>query len=95
MPRVLTERRLRQVAERLKALRADLAVTDEQLIQLADEAEDSRIRAMVSETPLAGSDHRDAHRHYEAMLRHRHDVVAEIERLEARQDELLDQLTGG
>ena len=66
-------------------------MTDEQLAPLADAADDARLRALVSETPLAGEDHRQAARHAEAMRRHREHVSAEIERLERSQDELLDQ----
>ena len=93
MSRRQVERRLTEVGERLKALRSDLRVADEQLAQLADEADDTRIRSLVSETPLAERDHRDAQRHADAMARHRHEVVAEIERLEHAQDDLLDRLT--
>jgi hypothetical protein len=92
MSRSLVERRLTDVAERLKALRAELTVTDEQLAHLAAEADDARIRSLVSETPLAERDHREAQRHADAMERHRRDVVAEIARLERTQDELLDRL---
>ena len=87
------ERRLTEVSERLKALRGELAVADEQLAQLADEADDTRLRSLVSETPLAEREHRDAQRHADAMARHRTEVLAEIEQLERAQDDLLDRLT--
>ncbi|MFM7068600.1 MAG: hypothetical protein ACKOYM_03980 [Actinomycetes bacterium] len=90
--RVLIERRLRQVSRRISALREELAVADEQLAHFVDIADDSRIRAMVSETPLADSDHRDAERTSSAMARHRADLVAELARLEAEQDDLLDRM---
>jgi flagellar biosynthesis chaperone FliJ len=92
MTRARVERRLREVAVQLRGLRQELAVTDEQLAQLADEADDARLRSLVSETPLAEREHREAARHAEAMVRHRTDVVADIERLERQQDELLDRL---
>src|SRR3954447_7957996 len=92
MSRSLIERRLSEVAERLKQLREDLAVADEQLSHLADAADDARLRALVSETPLAGREHQEAQRHADAMARHRSEVVAAIEKLEIRQDELLDRL---
>jgi hypothetical protein len=92
MPRSLLERRLADGAQRLKELRAELDVTDEQLRALTDEADEARLRALVSETPLADSEHREARKHAEAMARHRADVVAAIERLERDQDELLDRL---
>lgn len=95
MARVLVERRLRDVATRLKRLREELEVTNEQLLQLADEADDARIRALVSETPMAEHDHRESEGHAEAMRRHRAAVVEEIARLEKAQDELLDRFQAG
>lgn len=90
--RASLERKLRQVSDRLRQLHGELNVTDEQLQQLADEAEDARLRALVSETPLAGEEHRQAARHAEAMRRHRAHVVEEIQDLERSQDDLLDKL---
>jgi len=92
MSKSLVERRLRQVAERLRQLRDELQVTDEQLALLADTADDARLRALVSETPVADHDHREAERHADAMRRHREAVVDEIAKLERAQDELLDKL---
>lgn len=89
------ERRLRDNVKRLQTLRAELGVTDEQMAQLGEEAEDARIRALVSETALSQREHHDAERHAAAMSRHRAGVLAEIERLERDQDDLLDQLGGG
>ena len=93
MARSLVERRLIEVGDRLKSLRADLGVAGEQLAHLAGEADDTRLRSLVSETPLAERDHRDAQRHADAMARHRAELLAEIVRLERAQDELLDRLT--
>jgi len=90
--RALIERRLRDVSDRLKTLSRDLAVAEEQLAHLADEADDARLRALVSETPIAGHDHREAQRHADAMRRHRDELVADIRALEASQDDLLDRL---
>jgi hypothetical protein len=92
MSRSLVERRLSEVASRLKQLRDELAVSDEQLVHLAAEADDARLRALVSETPLAGREHQDAQRHADAMQRHRAEVLEDIAKLEQTQDELLDRL---
>ncbi len=92
MSRSILERRLADTTERIKQLRGDLRVADEQLAHFADEAEDARIRSLVSETPLAEKEHRDAAKHADAMRRHRAALVEEIEQLEAAQDELLDRL---
>jgi hypothetical protein len=92
MSRSLVERRLSEVATRLRQLRDDLAVSDEQLAHLAEAADDARLRSLVSETPLADREHHDAQRHADAMQRHRADLLAGIARLEQTQDELLDRL---
>jgi hypothetical protein len=89
----LLERRLRAVGRRLNSLREELQLADEQLAHLADITDDSRIRAMVSETPLADEEHRDAERTSSAMARHRVDLVESIRRLEGEQDDLLDKLS--
>lgn len=89
---LFVERRLRLVGRRLSSLREELAVADEQLAHLADLADDSRLRSLVSETPVADRDHREAERSSSAMARHRADLVERIGRLEAEQDELLDRL---
>jgi hypothetical protein len=93
--RAAVERRLIEIGNRLKVLRDDLAIADEQLAHFADEADDARLRALVSETPLADREHRSAARHADAMRRHRDEIVDEIGALERRQDELLDEMTGG
>ncbi|MEY2570370.1 MAG: hypothetical protein QOE63_720 [Acidimicrobiaceae bacterium] len=86
------ERRLTEVGERLKQLREELVVTDEQLAALADAADDARLRALVSETPLADQEHHEAQKHADAMNRHRAEVMTSIDQLERRQDDLLDRL---
>lgn len=93
MTRGQVERRLRSVSDQLRSLRDDLRVTDEQLIRLVDEADDARLRALVSETPLAEKEHRAAGRHADRLRKHRDKVVAKLSALEAEQDELLDRLT--
>ncbi len=95
MARPLIERKLREIGGRLGRLRADLAVAEEQLAHFADQADDARVRALVSETAISERDHAGAQRHVAAMERHRSDVLAEIRRLEASQDELLDRMTEG
>ncbi len=92
MGRTLIERRLRDVSDRLKAVARDLAVAEEQLTHFADDADEARLRALVSETPGSDQLHRDAQRHAEAMRRHRDDLWDELRRLEVSQDDLLDRL---
>ena len=92
MSRRLTERRLTEVHRRLRRAREELAVIDEQFAALADAADEARLRSLVSETPLAESEHRDAQRHVDAMARSRAAVLQSISELEKAQDDLLDKL---
>ncbi|CAB4578329.1 MAG: hypothetical protein F2534_14845 [Actinobacteria bacterium] len=88
-----TRSKLTRNAERLRSLRDELRVIDEQLAHLADEAADEELRALVTEGPV-GSEPREARAHADAMARHRERVIAEIREREQRQDELLDRMNG-
>lgn len=92
MSRSLIERRITEVHERLQRAREELTVLDEQLVVFTDAAEETRIRSLVSETPLADHEHREARKHADAMLRSRAAVLSAIAELERAQDELLDRL---
>jgi len=87
------ERRLKAVSRRLQRAREDLAVTDEQLLQFVDESDDARLRSIVGDNPASGVEFSESQRHTDAMTRHRADLVATIAKLEAQQDELLDEMT--
>ena len=92
MRRALVERSLRDVHGRLLRARQQLAVLDEQLSALTDAADDARLRALVSETPVAGHDYDDAQRTADAAARARQALADTIGELEHRQDELLLRL---
>jgi hypothetical protein len=92
MSRSLIERRLRDASSRLKRAREELAVVDEQLAVLTEAAEDARLRALVSETPLANREYQEAQRHADAMDSGRRAVLASIAELQQAQDRLLDRL---
>jgi hypothetical protein len=92
MSRSLLKRRLSEVASRLKSLREEQGIVEEQLAALNEDAEEARLRALVSETPIAGREHQEAQRHAEAMAHHLADVVAQVSELERAQDDLLDRL---
>ena len=93
MSRALIERRLTDVATRLRKLRDDLGVAEEQLRHFQSDEDDTRVRAIVAENGLAEREHRGAKRAAEAMARHRDQVKSEIETLEKSQDDLLDELS--
>ncbi len=84
-------KRLTDISERLQRLRADLAVAEEQCLYFTEVADDARIRALVSETPSAAHQHRQAARQAETMTRHKVRLRDEIQRLEQQQDHLLDR----
>lgn len=95
MSRARVERRLTELADQMKQLRAELAMADEQLAHFVDEADDARLRALVSETPIAQREHDDAQKHADAMQRHRERVLDQLSQLQSAQDELLDRLSAG
>jgi hypothetical protein len=73
-------------------LRAELAVSDEQCVFFEAEAEDARLRALVSETPLAEADARERRRHADAQSRHRDSLRRAVGELESEQNALLDRM---
>lgn len=93
MSRSILQRRLVDVSERLKRLRTELAVTEEQLAFLEGEADDARLRALVAETPLGDVEARDTRRHADALARHRDGITHSIGELVREQDALLDRMS--
>jgi hypothetical protein len=92
MTRSLLQRRLIDVSDRLKRLRSERAVVDEQLAFFEEEAEDKRLRALVSETPLAEAEAREVRRHADALGRQRDALQRAVADLEREQDALLDRM---
>ena len=92
MKRDEVERRLLDVHARLVRARQELAVAEEQLDVFLETADEARLRALVSETPLADRDWQDAQRHAEAMILGRANASARVAELERAQDELLAKL---
>ena len=93
MSRSILQRRLVDVSDRLKRMRVELTVTEEQLVFLEEAAEDARLRALVAETPLADVEARDARRQTDALARHRDSLRANVAELEREQDSLLDRIS--
>jgi hypothetical protein len=92
MLRTTLERRLSDAHDRLVRARAELAILDEQLVVVNEIADDTRLRALVAETPLASKEYDEANRHATVMLQNRAVLIEQIDDLERRQSELLDQL---
>ncbi|MEZ5406798.1 MAG: hypothetical protein R2761_02165 [Acidimicrobiales bacterium] len=93
MSRASIERRLNDITAELRVARDELKVLDEQLQHFTDEADEARLRSLVSETPLAESEHREAARTVTALRRDRDARLKRMAKLESKQDALLDQLT--
>ena len=68
---------------------------DEQLAVVQESADEARVRALVSETPLASREHDEASRHADAMVRARDALHKTVVDLESRQDELLAAVASG
>lgn len=77
----------------MKQTSTELAVADEQLGFLDEEAEDARLRAIVAETPMEVATANEAQRHADALRRQRDALQRALHALRAEQDELLDRLT--
>jgi uncharacterized protein (DUF3084 family) len=92
MNRNLLERRLKSIGARLRRQRMELSIADEQLRHLKNEADDARVRSLVSETALADRERRGSDQQARAMYRHHTLLSNEIAELEMQQDELLDQI---
>ena len=86
------QRRLTQASHRIRELREELRIVHDQLSHLTDEADDLSLRAMVSETPAASFEYREAKKHADAMTTHRDGLVAEIASLEKKINDYLDRM---
>jgi sensor histidine kinase YesM len=91
----MIERRLSDAHSRLVRARSELAVLDEQMVVVNEIADDTRLRALVAETPVASKEHDEASRQAIVMMQTRKALVEQIAQLERRQNELLDQLVVG
>lgn len=86
------KRRLTALSDDLRAAKNEVAMLDEQVAHFADAAEDARLRAMVSETPLADKEHREASKTVNNLTKDRQKWSDRVVSLETHQDELLDEL---
>ena len=68
---------------------------NEQLVVVQESADEARVRALISETPLASQEHNEAARHADAMVGARDSLRKVVSDLERRQDELLAAVAPG
>ena len=86
------ERRIRELQRRVRRARDELAIREEQIDTLAEEAEEARVRGLVAETPLAEREATDARRHLELAERAAGALRNEVAQCEAERDRLLHEL---
>jgi hypothetical protein len=92
MSRAAIEAKLRELTTRIRRTRDELAVLDEQLVVFREAADETRLQALVDESPLSRSEHGEAQRHAEAHGKQREKLVAALAELERSRDDLLDRL---
>ncbi len=86
------EKRLLDARAALRRARDALQVDDEQLAYQQQVADDMELRAVVSATPLADRERRQADEDLRRLRRHRDELRRRVEALTAEQDELLERL---
>lgn len=92
MSQRLVRHRLERNAATLRELCEELRLSREQHDVLREQADECELRAMVSETPYAQAEHREAHGHANALAAHLGALEQSISDLEREQDALLDRL---
>jgi hypothetical protein len=86
------QRRLRSLSEEISELRAELGILAEQLAFQRDVMEDSRVRALVAETPLADREFRVATEDFRRIERVSEEGTARLAGLLEERDRLLGEL---
>ena len=89
----LVRRRLEDVQRRLSAARESLHVLEEQVAVWNDALDESRIRALVSETPLQAQEYDELSRHVAAARAELSRRRREVEDLVSERDDLLRSWT--
>jgi phage shock protein A len=89
---VKVHERLAVLSNEIAEAQTNLRILDEQLAFVEQVAEDARIRALVSETPLADREYREAREDLERMRRSHADAQQQVQQLREEQDRLLERL---
>lgn len=84
--------RLARLQGELRRARGTLRVLSEQVAHLREVADDAETRKLVSETPLAEREWREARTDLDRHLALLEEVRAEVEELNRQRDSLLDRL---
>ena len=86
------ERRLLSLSGEISSLKAEVAILDEQLAFQQNVMEDTRVRALVAETPLADREFRVASDDLRRIQRVTEDARTRLRALLEDQDRLLGEL---
>jgi len=89
---VSTEDRLRALSSEIAELETELRIAEEQVEFQREVSEDARLRALVSETPLADREAQEAGGDLVRMERSRDECKKRLDALRADQDRLLERL---
>ena len=84
--------RLSGLSDEIAEEQTQLRILEEQVTFQQEVAEEARIRALVSETPLADREAREAGDDLARLVRSRDDVLRRISELRAEQDTLLERM---
>lgn len=76
----------------MRELTEELRVVQDQMSHVVEEADEKSLRALMSETPLAGFEYRDAKKHADVMQRHYGQIQDELADLARRMNNLLDRM---
>lgn len=93
VPMSSAHRKLSRVGERLRVAREELVVAEAQLVFFEEEGAELRVRGLVSDQVMDRRAAEEALRTEAKARRHRDRVVAEVARLQAEADALLDAMT--
>jgi hypothetical protein len=84
--------RLRALSAEIAELQTEIRILDEQIEFQSSVTEDARIRALVSETPLADREAQVADGDLARIIRSKEEAMKRLEQLRAEQDGLLERM---
>ena len=84
--------RLRALSAEIATLQTEIGILEEQIAFQTEIADDARIRALVSETPIADRDAQVASGDLARIMRSRGDALKRLEQLRSDQDGLLERM---
>lgn len=88
-------RRLQDLREEAARLRERVGILDEQVAYVASVAEEAHTRALVSSTPLADRESREAEEDLRRTRAQRDEAAARLAEIAAEQDLLLERMLDG